>query len=65
MKYRTPIEWVRFNPQDFKNYAMPRTNGQVERAKDALVRSIPDLGEMGAYELLLKIGSYLNERAKR
>ena len=64
MKYRTPIEWVRFNPQDFKNFSMPRTNKQVERAKDALVRSIPDLGEMGAYELLLKIGSYLNERMK-
>lgn len=64
MKYRVPIEWSRFESEDFRNYALPRTNGQVERAVKALVQSIPDLGEMGAYELLLKIGSFMNERIK-
>lgn len=64
MKYRVPIEWTRFEPVDFKNYAQTRTSKQVEDSVNVLVRSIPDLGEMGAYELLLKLASYLNERMK-
>jgi hypothetical protein len=69
-KYQSSGKWKNIPNVDYQNYAreklasMPPEQKTMLEAMEYRLLKIPKMGEAGAAELLLKLTSYINGRAR-